>query len=463
MPELGEARELEPAGLAELFVVHNEGPDFNYPLVVARRRAAEGEPEWIAGALIGEADGGAVIVAFPGAAWNRQANRRRLPTGALQYPKSYQVAVVTPENREEKIEDVTAKVWIFKLASDWPLFLELRAAGDGDYEITVPFGKDIGEGLEDSVPYAPDLQAVAEERYAFQSAVDLPESVAPAPPGSDAGGADLTSRVASLESCLGAVKASLDDIAARLPAQASGAPVAETVPRRPSALRPPKPRAEQEKPPPLDGLDPAVVQAARTAGIPKDHLTEMAALVGKNRPRTTERSPAVRPVPRKKQDPILDETDQEEETEAEQPAGAGMDQLAVAISKLTSIAAELAKSRKKTDSLESILDGSGSADSSTAAGASKKNVASGLLCRTSRKSCPTASWPGWQKILACVELCQEAVECPSQRGHGSKRGAAYKLILQRSSLPGFFQALSTASKSRSRTRRWHGPLWGLLP
>ena len=340
MPEPGEAQELEPSGWAELFVVRNEGPDFNYPLVVARRRAAEGEPEWIAGALIGEADGGAVIVAFPGAAWNRQADRRRLPTGALQYPKSYQVAVVAPENREEKIEDVTAKVWIFKLASDWPLFLELRAAGDGDYEITSPFGKDIGEGLEDSAPYAPDLQAVAEERYACQSAVDLPESVAPAPPGSDAGGADLTSRVASLESCLGAVKASLDDIAARLPAQASGVSAAETaVPKRPSALRPPKPRTEQEKPPALDGLDPAVVQAARTAGIPEDHLKEMAALVGKNRPRTTERSRDVRPTPRKKQDPILDETEQEDETEAEQPAGAGMDQLAVAITKLTSIAA----------------------------------------------------------------------------------------------------------------------------
>ena len=58
--------------------MQSAGPDFNYPLVVARR-AGEGEPEWIAGALIGESDGGAVIAAFPGAAWNRQAGRRRPP------------------------------------------------------------------------------------------------------------------------------------------------------------------------------------------------------------------------------------------------------------------------------------------------------------------------------------------------------------------------------------------------
>ena len=185
MPEGGSGEaELEPAGLAELFVLQREGLDFNYPLVLARRRVEEGDADWIAGILIGESDSGAVIAAFPGAAWNRQANRRRLPTGAVQYPKSYQVAVVGPENREEKIEDVTAKVWIFKLSPDWPLFLELRAAGDSEIEVAIPFGKDLGEGLEDCVPFAPDLQTVAEDRYAFQSAVEAE----PRPPEPAAGG-----------------------------------------------------------------------------------------------------------------------------------------------------------------------------------------------------------------------------------------------------------------------------------
>ena len=374
MPEAGDAGgELEPSGLAELFVVQSAGPDFNYPLVVARRRAEEGEPEWIAGALIGESDGGAVIAAFPGAAWNRQAGRRRLPTGALQYPKSYQVAVVGPENREEKVEDVTAKVWIFKLSSDWPLFLELRAAGDGDYEIAIPFGKDIGEGLEDCVPYAPDLQAVAEERYAFHSAVDAPTPAPSEAPELEPVGATLSSRVSSLESCLGSVKASLDDIAARLPPRQPAEGVTSTK-TRPSAIRPPKRGVETEQGESYMGLDPAVVQAARTAGIPEAHLKEMANLVGKNKPKLSERSKDVQLPPPPRRDLILDETDQEED-DVELPTGAGMDQLTVAISKLTAIAADLAKAKKKPTTLDQILDGSGSAESSSATSTTKKNVA----------------------------------------------------------------------------------------
>ena len=125
MPEAGETEgELKPSDLAELFVLQGEDLNYSYPLVLARRRVEEEDSVWIAGAVIGEADSGAVIAAFPGASWNRQVDRRLLPTGAVQYPKSYQVSVVGPESREEKIEDVTIKIWVL------PLFVELRAAGD---------------------------------------------------------------------------------------------------------------------------------------------------------------------------------------------------------------------------------------------------------------------------------------------------------------------------------------------
>ena len=178
-----------------------------------------------------------------------------------------------PENREEKIEDVTVKVWISKLASDWPLFLELRAAGDIEAEVAISFGKDLGEGLEDCVPYALDLQTVPEERYAYHSAVDLPEPAPPAPRAPEVEG-DLTARVASLESCLGSVKASLDEIVSRLPAPSQGVTLPLKAQPRPSALRPPRRAAETDQEVPLAGLDPAVVQAARTAGVPEAHLKE---------------------------------------------------------------------------------------------------------------------------------------------------------------------------------------------
>ena len=175
---------------------------------------------------------------------------------------------------------------------------------------------------------------------------------------------------------MGAVKASLDDIASRLPALADRLPGQEpevATPRRQSALRPPKRGATAEPKPPLEGLDPAVVQAARTAGVPEDHLKEMAATVGANRPKLSERSRDVRPPVLPKRDPNLDETDLEDEDEPE-PATSGSDQLAVAIAKLTSIAAD-AKNRNKADTLESILDGSGSADASSTSGTCRKNVA----------------------------------------------------------------------------------------
>ncbi|CAJ1428239.1 unnamed protein product [Effrenium voratum] len=120
---------------------------------------------------------------------------------------------------------------------------------------------------------------------------------------------------------------------------------------------------------PLPGLDSAVVNAAIAAGISREHLAEMSALIQK-RPGKLGDIPAPaakRPPPglAAHADPLSASASEEEEPE---PAK-GVDPVAKALSKLTEIADALASNRKQERGLQAILEGAGS-NSSHGEGAS---------------------------------------------------------------------------------------------
>ncbi|CAJ1405860.1 unnamed protein product [Effrenium voratum] len=117
---------------------------------------------------------------------------------------------------------------------------------------------------------------------------------------------------------------------------------------------------------PLPGLDPAVVNAAIAAGISREHLAEMSALIQKRPGKLGDiPAPAAKRPLAARADPLSASASEEEEPE---PAK-GVDPVAKALSKLTEIADALASNRKQERGLQAILEGAGS-NSSHGEGAS---------------------------------------------------------------------------------------------
>ena len=113
----------------------------------------------------------------------------------------------------------------------------------------------------------------------------------------------------------------------------------------------------------LSGMDPAVVHAALSAGVPEKHLLEMAQVL-KQKPSTMDDAPRAK---RKTAWTPLEESEEEEEEEAadgKEEVQGSKSEVGKALTKLTQICSTLVEQRQKKGDLEHLLDGSGLANSS---------------------------------------------------------------------------------------------------
>ena len=254
------------------------GPEFEYGLLAARSRVAEDSP-WVALVVVGESEDGELIVALPSKAWHRTQSRRQVPTSSFQLPRGAATRVVAPEDRENPLDGLSVRVWIGRLSSDWARYLEVVAIGEADLELNTSFGDALEAEHADCIPFAPDLVEAAGDRIAYQTAEEDPDGPLTSDPAQRRADPPWANRVEELERGMGDLRKGIEEILGRLEKPAERASAKEPPPR-PSALRT---RAATSPGAGLAGLDPAVVQAARAAGVPESHLEEMAKVVAQSK------------------------------------------------------------------------------------------------------------------------------------------------------------------------------------
>lgn len=302
-----------------------------------------------------------VVVAVPFAAWHRTVLRRVLPPGALARPLPLSVDLVdrSTEGGEHPFLE-TAKIWIGTLAAsaEDSVFFDPNGVLDAP---DFPFSTQ----SPSSLPSATSLEAAFQQHFAFVSAT----SGASGGGGGRAtasGGDAVSARLQQLEQSVQSIASSLQQLTrGGTPLQAGQ----ETCPP-PPGLPSPKPAArkktEGSQPSLPPGANMDIVNSARQAGVPEKQIREMLELAMKGRSKLPD-FPAA--DGRKSRKNILSETEDEEE-DAGEPGLPGGDPLAAAVTKLTEIASHLTLERKKSRTLESILEGAGSAGMSETTGSS---------------------------------------------------------------------------------------------
>lgn len=314
---------------------------------------------------------GQLLVCLPNSVWNRRAKDRLLPQNSFKKSISVEVAAVPDAEREAVVEDVSLKVWIGLLAKESERHINYSE------DVFVEKGFEAG-GVENVVPLAGSLVAIAAEHFVFMSAEE----------GLMANGEDgisLEQRVHAMEGTLSSIQLALDSLVAQKVAT-------EDKPSRPSALkksaRAPgfveasskvgaSPKRSSKPGGGYEGLDRTVVEAALQAGVAVSHLEEMAQLV-RGHPKRMEDIPRASgaPVHRGELSESEDSSDPEEEEDEADVGGSDDGQVAKAIVKLTKVCSALAGSKKKRSEIESLLDQTHLGGSSEGAGlgAGRKNA-----------------------------------------------------------------------------------------
>ena len=273
---------------------------------------------------------GKLVVAVPSPVWHRAVNRRYLPRTALSKAILIEVAATEAEDLES-ITGTTVKIWMGLLDPN------LEAAVVMDAESEEPgiqgFVDDQGEAR---FPTAESLVVAATEHFAFATATSGQGGVLPKP--KKKAKQDVEGRVLKLESTLEEIRELLQ-----------GLPLAARSQAGRSAAGPPRDVA----PPVPVGLDPAVANAARSAGVTDEQLRKLGSLMMKPN-RMVEASRGSVPARRKS---VLSESEDEEEGEGgpaeEDPAGGKP--IEKAVLQLTKIMSSMAKQRKR-GGLEGILE-----------------------------------------------------------------------------------------------------------
>ena len=241
-----------------------------------------------------------------------------------------------------------------------------------EVELHHPFGE--GE-LAD---YFPGAQALVDATSSLFEFFTAPSGTEGAPVDADAGA--FGARLASLETCFQEVQRDLRTLLQQgggvRPGTTPSPTLKATSTRRPSTT--------------LQGMDPAVVRAAQEAGIPQNHLEEMAKVMSRSQGKMRLSDEVNKPKAQKVSaaDPLDDDDYLPEEAAA---PSAPSNPMEAAILRLTDIASQLAGQKKKDTSLEAILDASGGGSGSQDSGggtAARRNAAALLALKERLTSKP---------------------------------------------------------------------------
>ncbi|CAE7815996.1 unnamed protein product, partial [Symbiodinium microadriaticum] len=278
-----------------------------------------------------------------------------VPTSSFQLPRGAATRVVAPEDRENPLDGLSVRVWIGRLSSDWARYLEVVAIGEADLELNTSFGDALEAEHADCIPFAPDLVEAAGDRIAYQTAEEDPDGPLTSDPAQRGADPPWANRVEELERGMGDLRKGIEEILGRLEKPAERASAKEPPPR-PSALRT---RAAASPGAGLAGLDPAVVQAARAAGVPESHLEEMAKVVAQSKTKLKDPGAtpkASSPIPQSGVGP-LDETEEEDELDEEAPL------------------CRPGAIRRRATTLEGLLEGGAGSEGPGLGGAGRRNAA----------------------------------------------------------------------------------------
>ncbi|CAE7460074.1 unnamed protein product [Symbiodinium sp. CCMP2592] len=349
------------------------GSDFCIGVIRAQREGQE-----VSSQLIGIAElDGSLLVAVPHSAWNRVVARRHLPAKSLTRATLVEVGAASDDDRAVPHPVWKVKVWVGLLNPALNDSVQIGSEDAGAEMIFVVAGSGASAaGPVPAVPLASALLAVAGEHFAFVSAQGEPAA--------SVAGSTVPERLDKVESVLGELRQGLDSLLQRLPH--GGAPPAEAegdrTRGRPSAMKPKvseAPHAPQLPArgsavavgPALPGLDPAVVEAARAAGVPEAQLRRMSKL--------TQDARNLAPEPRGRgNDPLDDEPSEEEDP----GGGAGSsDPVKQAVVKMSRILDVLHRDRKAAN-LEDLLDKAEGGDGGQGSSGSRSKAAAYNRLRT---------------------------------------------------------------------------------
>ena len=351
------------------FVAKSEGPQYQYS-VLNLTVPVENSPDLCVPIIVITEIDHQLLVAVPGKFWHRLSKNRLLPAGSLN--KAIQAAVwgASLDQREEQFPDsVYLKIWIGLLNPE----LEVNLSVDHGYDAASAFPSEKGQlGL---LPFADALIAIADDKFSFLTAESGEKE-----PSKD----QTNARLARLEEAVIGIKDSVLQLSrATIPPGPSKAaskapdvtPILKKLARTtPGASKPAAPVASG-----YPGLDPSVVSSALQAGIEPSQLTALSQFLGSKRPGLADEP---KPRSRKVQWNSLGQSDEEEggELATEPVLDPNADPVQTAILKLTSIAENLTKGRKKTVSLDDWSDDfptlqDSSSSSSFVGGSSRKHAA----------------------------------------------------------------------------------------
>lgn len=322
------------------------------------------------------------LIAVPKNLWSRQAAQRLLPARTLERPVLCEVAVALADRPGAVLEDETMKLWIGVLAKAQEG--RLSELGDGD-EVDHAIAFSDVEDHEERIPFGQALADLAEDHFAFHSAGERM---------SDGSGGDLVEkRMAILEENMGAMQEALTKLVSlqdqsRIGEQphSGGLPVSGIGPTPTAKKVPRKPKGAPADGGDLPGLDPAVVQSARMAGVAESQLRSLSHLLAKNTRMQDQPAPKQRVRKAKAVDVLSESEDEEAGAEAEiaeaveeqdgrDPAASSSNPMEKAVLQLTRIVDSMA--RKPSKDLEALLDGAegGSGELGATAGGMGKSKA----------------------------------------------------------------------------------------